>query len=365
MSIAVGAHGRLFASVYHRGIYRSLDTGTTWHQVAPYTDGIWSIAIRSNGEIIASLWSRGIFRSTDHGGTWLPFAAPKRHADVRAVNSAGAIFIESAGRMYRSTPAETSWTELPIHGGALGVYGSSMVAVKGTVCYRSIDDGNEWNSVSPLPAPAYAVAAGPSGAVFAGMYVDPFHPLPAITSFDSASAAWTGSGPSTTINAIVRRNDGVLLAASHDSGFYFSTTNGATWLQNNIGLTTPKIYSLALLNDTLIVAGTANGIFFSSHRLSALNVSSTQPPAGFRLEQNFPNPFNPTTVIRFSLSVSGRVEVSVRDLLGRTHAVLVDAWRDAGEHEIQFDGASLSSGYYLYTLRSGSVSVTRSMLLLR
>ncbi len=81
MSVAVNAQGVIYASVYNKGIYRSLDSGGTWSQIAPYTDGVWSFALRNSGEIVAGLWSRGVFRSTDHGSTWTETVSNRLHAD--------------------------------------------------------------------------------------------------------------------------------------------------------------------------------------------------------------------------------------------------------------------------------------------
>jgi lysophospholipase L1-like esterase len=95
-------------------------------------------------------------------------------------------------------------------------------------------------------------------------------------------------------------------------------------------------------------------------------------PAEFALHQNFPNPFNPTTMIRFAIPQSvaddadaDRVTLSVFDLLGRKVATLVDGPMPAGEHAVQFDAAHLASGVYLYRLIAGTHSATQRMVLMR
>ncbi len=85
----------------------------------------------------------------------------------------------------------------------------------------------------------------------------------------------------------------------------------------------------------------------------------------FMLYNNFPNPFNPTTVIRYQLPVSSVVRLGVYDLLGREVSVLVNDRRDAGVHEVRFDGTGLSSGVYFYRLTAGSSVQTRKFLLVR
>jgi len=85
------------------------------------------------------------------------------------------------------------------------------------------------------------------------------------------------------------------------------------------------------------------------------------------LDGNYPNPFNPSTAIYFTLEESGRVMVRVFDMTGRLVATLADGLFGAGAHNVLFDGSGLASGMYYYTLQlEGSAQVqTRSMLLIK
>ena len=94
-------------------------------------------------------------------------------------------------------------------------------------------------------------------------------------------------------------------------------------------------------------------------------VANRQTPAGFALMQNYPNPFNPVTTIEFSLSKEERVTLTVHDLLGRTVALLVDEIQAAGEHRVQWNAASLSSGSYIYTLRAGSAMISKALVVVK
>jgi hypothetical protein len=88
-------------------------------------------------------------------------------------------------------------------------------------------------------------------------------------------------------------------------------------------------------------------------------------PSQLELLANYPNPFNPSTVIRFRLSVVGKTSLKVYDLLGREVAVIVDGVMSAGSHNIVFDASRLSSGVYLYRLESAGEVLTRKMVLLK
>ena len=91
-------------------------------------------------------------------------------------------------------------------------------------------------------------------------------------------------------------------------------------------------------------------------------------PAAFSLDQNFPNPFNPATEIRFALPEPAQVTLRVFDVAGREVATLVDRTLDAGWHSVEWSGTSASglpvaSGVYLYRLEAGDFVSARTMVL--
>jgi len=93
-------------------------------------------------------------------------------------------------------------------------------------------------------------------------------------------------------------------------------------------------------------------------------------PWAFALEPNYPNPFNPSTQIHFSLSAGVDVRLEVFNTLGRRVATLVEGFRSAGEHTVTWDGrdihgSSVPSGVYLYRLTAGTETALRKMTLLK
>jgi len=88
-------------------------------------------------------------------------------------------------------------------------------------------------------------------------------------------------------------------------------------------------------------------------------------PTELKLEQNFPNPFNPATTIRYSLPNDGVISLIVYDILGREVATLESGFRVAGSYETVFDASKLASSLYIYRLQAGSVMLSRRMLLLK
>ena len=84
-----------------------------------------------------------------------------------------------------------------------------------------------------------------------------------------------------------------------------------------------------------------------------------------RLDQNFPNPFDPATTIQYYLSEPGQVRVEVFDIQANRVAILEEGHRETGFHTIHFNGSGLAGGVYLYRLTVGNFSETRKMILIR
>ena len=123
-------------------------------------------------------------------------------------------------------------------------------------------------------------------------------------------------------------------------------------------------------DDNIYVVGKRGGAgFVAKYRQTEASVVDDSPPLAtpldYELAQNYPNPFNPTTTIDYALRVNGKVRLSVYDLMGKEVALLVDGIQSAGNHEVQFSGANLTSGVYFYKLRADDQVITRKMILVK
>ncbi len=108
--------------------------------------------------------------------------------------------------------------------------------------------------------------------------------------------------------------------------------------------------------------------YFSEANPTAIANEDISIPAAFRLAQNYPNPFNPTTTIRFELPRSSAVRLDIYNVLGEKIRTLVDDKRDAGVHELTWDGKNkdgitMPSGVYLYLLSADEHREVRKMIL--
>ncbi|MGB5288573.1 MAG: T9SS type A sorting domain-containing protein, partial [Ignavibacteriaceae bacterium] len=80
---------------------------------------------------------------------------------------------------------------------------------------------------------------------------------------------------------------------------------------------------------------------------------------------NYPNPFNPSTSIHFSIPSSEFVTLKVFDMLGNEVATIINEEKPAGSYQVEFNASQLSSGIYFYTINAGSFIETRKMILLK
>ncbi|MCB0748661.1 MAG: T9SS type A sorting domain-containing protein [Ignavibacteriae bacterium] len=111
------------------------------------------------------------------------------------------------------------------------------------------------------------------------------------------------------------------------------------------------------------VGGKIKVIFETDYPIS-VPASETLAPK-FELSQNYPNPFNPSTIIRYTIPEAGNVSLKIYDVLGREVRTLINKELNSGEHEIEFDAGSLSSGIYFYNLKTGNFTSTKKLILLK
>ncbi len=88
-------------------------------------------------------------------------------------------------------------------------------------------------------------------------------------------------------------------------------------------------------------------------------------PRAISLDPNYPNPFNPQTVIGFAIPEQSRVRLAVYDVLGREIAILVDEMLNAGRHSITWDAGNHSSGLYVYRMEAGGTTLSGAMMLIK
>ena len=106
----------------------------------------------------------------------------------------------------------------------------------------------------------------------------------------------------------------------------------------------------------------------SNFSMSTASVTGITDPAGnvpskFELRNNYPNPFNPSTIISFTLPINSQVRLDVYNILGQKVAELINKQMNAGDYNVTFNAGNLSSGVYLYRLQAGQFTSTKKMIL--
>ena len=146
-----------------------------------------------------------------------------------------------------------------------------------------------------------------------------------------------------------------------------TTDGGTTWTQQSSS-TTGTLLSVSFTdsdNGTVVGSGgtilrTTNGgvTFVEEKEIDVI-------PTKYKLSQNFPNPFNPNTKIKYSVPQSSNVVIKVFDILGNEIEILVNEQKSLGTYEITWYAESLPSGIYFYRIQAGSFVETKKLVLLR
>jgi hypothetical protein len=324
----------LFAGTYDGGVFLSTNNGTSWTNVSPGLQGAPFLSFAVSGTNLFAATYPGVFVSTNNGTSWTAAGTGLPYAFYNGLAVSGAnIFASTRGvngrsiqplGVYLSTNNGTSWSaaNTPFKGFLKMVEIGTNLFVGDSVVYLSTNNGTSWNAV-----------------------------------------ASTGLAPWSANLAVSGTN---LFAGNYGSGVFLSTNSGTNWIAVNNGLTDTLVVALAVSGTNLFAGGLGGGVW---RRPLSEMVSVGEPtggvPVAFSLHQNYPNPFNPSTTIKFELPRTSHVNLSVYDILGREVAVLVNERKDAGVHEVKFDGSNLASGVYLYRLHAGDFVASKRLVLLK
>ncbi len=293
--------------------YTTSDGGANWTRVpeenlAPTLSGEWGVVgyYDAIGDNIWFSTNKGrVYRSTDKGHNWEAFQIEGNadYTDVRFINP------------------EHGLAEIISNGSASGNL------------YETFDGGQTWAAVN---------FSGPK-------YKNHFDAVP------GTENTWVSSG-----------------AAQGSSGISYSFDGGHTWSTTSWE-DVQDIQMLAMdwyNNETAVVGGfntnPDEGMFLFDGKLGETGIDEEQLTASsFALISNYPNPFNPSTTINFTLSSSEVINLAIYNHQGEKVQELASGKFKAGNHSINFDGSSLASGIYYTKLSSVKGVVTNKMVLIK
>ncbi len=360
-TVEIDSNGNLFASIWNwpttnEGIYKSTDNGATWNPVhiLGSSDNVFSIKAHHNGILYAGT-RRGVLVSFNNGESWNSIAGfPTGETwvvDVE-VDANDNIYAASYSGFYISTNGGLNW-EL-----AQGIEPGDTVTSVG-ILHSSETDKLKINNV------------------VAGTTNEKLYKSSGGFSFDVLLTIAV-----ITYVCILMSNNFAITGTRHkyrslgdEGGVIISTDNWSTWNFDNDGLpANASTGCIAIDMNSLrggtvfylgLFEGTINGakIFKKEYNVTSVKSIDLNIPDEFSLEQNYPNPFNPATTIRFNITQAAFTSLEVYNLLGEKISTLVSKDLKAGVYEYEWNASNLSSGVYFYKLASGTLSVTKKLLL--
>jgi hypothetical protein len=356
-------------------IYKSTDKGNSWTLIfnANSNKYIWTLA--SSGKYIYAGSNRGLYRSGDFGVTWNLVPGTEEHY-ILGLAANGSYVYESSylsPGVFISSDFGKTWTQtlsdkIVI---SLAVKGENIFAgTEEDGMYYSSDNGTTWNQTS-LTVPFVLSIAVKGNNILASNFN--------WNTFESSMYRSTNNGAAWT-----EWNDGFSFTDAYIYPILFSgdqvlavTDWYSVWkrpLHGNSNQFAPVVSNGLIKGSGIIPSITGISKFPQMQSLiesrknyelnkSINNVVSNQ--SSVILNENYPNPFNPSTKISFVLPQANNVKLTVYDALGREVAVLVNEFRQAGQWSAEFNASALSSGIYFYRLEAGSFTETKKMLLIK
>lgn len=322
-----------FGDCSGKGIYKSTNSGLTWFLCG--LNGTTITCIYSeNNDLFAGSYSDSIFISTNSGLSWIPTNC------VRPIYSSSSI-----------TGITTIGNNLFASTYSYGVFFSTNRGLN----WATVNNGLSTQIVFSL------ITNGNN--LFVGTFYN--YNQGGIFRSTNYGGNWVQIGLSNMdVNSLEKYQTNVFAGTNY--GVYISKNDGYSWLTKNEGFDTiPNIYYL-FATDTYLFALTRHNLWRRDlSDLLSIKKISNNITSEYILNQNFPNPFNPSTKIKFDLPKNEFVKITVFDMLGREIEKLVNEKQTAGLYEVTFDASKYPSGVYFYKLEAGDFSQVKKMILLK
>lgn len=374
-----------------RSILRTSDGGRNWVNIVAHMSFLmpWNSVSFYGEEGIVVGDNGGVVTTTDGGKSWMWRSLPAPGNCLSALAAGpGRIYVgDDSGRVYTSTDSGISWSVQKISALSIRdlfmyrgptVWGSPIYALTPTsLCIQTQQPPPVWQESTltqfqGLGSEAFAgeFSDGGGPGFIAGVQGD-FRAAPTILRLALSDTVWrnvsTGIGRDGTFSGVAAPSADVVYVCGSTGMLYKSTDGGDSWLDQ----TRPKTLSLNAISFADerhgIAVGDSGLILYTSEggTTGTGGKDDDVVPAGYRLEQNFPNPFNPSTTVGYAVPVRVRVNIAVFNSLGQHVAQLINGEVGAGYHKVRFDARGLSSGVYFCRMQSGDFVQTRTLLLQR
>lgn len=372
----------VFAATWTNGVFRSPDNGNTWQDVNSGipTESIFSLGVAPNGKVFAGTYAFGLYRSNDSGSTWqhLTNGLPDStsiYRDIRSIafDSSGNSYVGGYNGVFLSTNVGDTWTRQStgLPGGqavnALAVINHEIVlaGLWNGKLFQSSDSGSHWIQSNPSTNWSYIsdISIDGNNNIYVGTGYD------GVYRSTNSGGSWhqvnEGLG-SLKVTSIYAFKNQELFATTFDGGLFHSTNSGQNWYRLADSVLPTRTQGI-VVNKTgkLFIGSWGYGAFRSTGTVLDVQDKKQDFPLSFTLFQNYPNPANPETRIKFSIGHHSHVSLTIYNLLGQEVEKFFDGELEAGEHTISWNTTRVSSGVYYYRLQAVGSSQTRKLLVIK
>lgn len=181
--------------------------------------------------------------------------------------------------------------------------------------------------------------------------------------------SWTQLDPgiNADFNKVLFLNDNVGWILGDEGSMLFTSNSGISWNNQSIPLNTNLKDMFFIGSSTGWIVGENGTIIKTTNGGGVIGINHTENtiPQEYFLHQNFPNPFNPNTVIAFDVPKYSKIKLTMYNIIGNQIKTLIDDYYSPGSYSINVESESLASGVYIYRMSSGTYSETRKMVLLK
>ncbi len=389
-------------------IFRSIDGGKTFtHNATAIPGRVAQMDAFDENIAIVAVAEGKIYRTTDGGANFtevysydISMLAPGWFDGLRVLNENVAVAfgdMEPNGNMHfvRSDDQGANWTEITgidYLNSAYGYYtfglgscniGESVWCAGLTSEYdsgyvfRSYDAGLTWESFA---IPDTIIQQYGRSIAFVdddrGMITDRYGAV--IMSEDGGETWYQGTQPDTAsafwANGVVNVPGTDVIFAMSDNGVFYTSDLGATWKKMATPAVTDSDYYIGavFLSKDFGYFFTDNGLILRFEGMVASGITGSEMKVldQYKLHQNFPNPFNPTTSITFQIPQTNQVKLVIYDIVGREVVSLVDNQLQPGSHSVIWSGQDkngyeVSTGVYIYQLKADGVTKTKKMTFMK
>lgn len=324
-----------------------------------------------------------ILSTTNGGNNWTSYLFPDTSKFFRTIyfrDSLNGFMGGFAGAIYKTSDAGNNWTAAKIDTSEFSGFPISRIVftspLTGFACggytdvagviWRTSDGGFNWSAGAYSPEPFYDFyVKNADDLICAG---GDFEYGVQITKTTNAGLIWNYSslklfGQAYSID--FRTPGEGWMSLGYSMNWAVTRDSGNTW--ESLPVTdNAEIYSVDFTDSIHGWAVGSNGTVLKYVPVSVnIDQENSIISESIKLKQNFPNPFNPTTEIRFSLNESSNVILKIYDALGKEITTLINKYLYAGSYSEIFEGSQLPGGIYFCILKSGNISVSKKMLLIK